>query len=439
MNPIRSFALALCMAATLTLSAQIVEGNLSSVGEAIQVAWAQNPDLEVYQLKQQKAVSEWRIAQGTYLPQVTANANGQWNAALAITPFPAELGVLLGEPGESVNVQFGQPYAYNAGINISQNIFDWQVIQRTRLSKAAIHTAGAQSDAFRQNLAEQVALSYFTSLVAKEALQVSKKDLQIADSILLLAQEKYNQGLIDRYSLNQAKINVNNLKLSESSTQILYQQNLQQLKLLLGVDNEEDLFITQTPDIENLSLDPGLKQDQNLRTLEQQVLQANLQVGVQQSAYSPKLSLYSYLGTQQFQEEFTLSFSEGSWSNYSYLGLNLSIPIFSGGITHNQIKTAQIDLDIAQAQLESETLRSKAKDELLMEEYQQGLISARAAWRNFLLTEENSQLSLQKYQQGVISLDAYFRTFDEYLKAENAYLNSLSVLYTYYATIISRN
>ncbi|MEM9986816.1 MAG: TolC family protein, partial [Bacteroidota bacterium] len=113
-------------------------------------------------------------------------------------------------------------------------------------------------------------------------------------------------------------------------------------------------------------------------------------------------------------------------------------PIFSGGSTRNQVKTAQIDRDIAMAQLETETARSKAADELLMTEYQQSLLSTRAAQENFLLNEENSQLALQKYQQGVISLDAYFRAFDEYLKAENAYLNSLSVLYTYHATLISR-
>ncbi len=438
MSTVKSFALVFLLSLGLSLSAQVGNIELTSAEQAIQLAWTQNPDLEVYQLQQQRAASEWRSSRSAYLPQVTATANGQWNAALATTPFPAELGVLLGEPGESVNVQFGQPYTYNAGINISQNIFDWQAIQRTRLSETTVNLTGAQSEAFRQSLAEQVSMSYYTALIAQEALRVSQHDLRIADSIFLLAQEKFDQGLIDRYSLNQAKINVNNLKQSDASTQVLYQQSLQQLGILMGIENGQELLLAETPAIENLALQPNLAQDQALRVLEQQVLQADLQVGVQQSAYAPKLSFYSYLGKQQFQNEFTMSFGSDSWSNYSYLGLNLSIPIFSGGSTRNQVKAAQIDRDIAMAQLETETARSKAADELLMTEYQQSLISARSAEENFSLNEENSQLALQKYRQGLISLDAYFRTFDEYLKAENAYLNSLSVLYSYYATLISR-
>ena len=411
---------------------------LPHVQAAIQLAWQQNSDLEVYQLQQQRASSEWRSAQTAYLPKVTATANGQWNADLPITPFPAELGVLLGEPGQSVNVQFGQAYQYNAGLNLSQPLLDWQAMQRSRLSQAALQTSAAQTEAFRQSLAEQVALSYYTALVAQEALAVSETDLRVADSILLLAQDKFDQGVIDRLSLNQAQINLNHLRQSAATTQILLEQSRHQLAILLGLGEDQRLTLSGSLTLTDLARVPDLNPDRTLKVVELQVRQAEQQVKLQQSAYLPKLSFYAYLGQQQFQDEFALSFQDDAWSNYNYLGLNLSVPIFSGFSTRTQVKIAQIDRDIALAKLAQETARSQAQDRLLTQEYEQSLIAARAAYDNFVLNQETSQLSLQRYQQGVISLDAYFLVFDDYLKAENAYLNALSALYAYHATIIAR-
>ncbi|MEM6525850.1 MAG: hypothetical protein AAF693_18770, partial [Bacteroidota bacterium] len=57
---------------------------------------------------------------------------------------------------------------------------------------------------------------------------------------------------------------------------------------------------------------------------------------------------------------------------------------------------------------------------------------------NFQLYEENQRLTYKKYEEGLVSLDAYLRVFEDYVKAENTFLNNLSKVYSLYSQIIPR-
>ena len=71
-------------------------------------------------------------------------------------------------------------------------------------------------------------------------------------------------------------------------------------------------------------------------------------IRMQQYAYLPSLNLsfaYSYNAmTNDFK------FSEYRWTPYSYVGLSLSIPIFSGGQRYHAIKQSRVQADELQLQ-----------------------------------------------------------------------------------------
>jgi outer membrane protein TolC len=62
----------------------------------------------------------------------------------------------------------------------------------------------------------------------------------------------------------------------------------------------------------------------------------------------------------------------------------------------------------------------------------------KASAESFGLYGQNVRLDQQKYGQGLMSLDVYMKAFQDYLTAENTYLNNLSQLLSIQATIISR-
>lgn len=224
------------------------------------------------------------------------------------------------------------------------------------------------------------------------------------------------------------------------NNQLLFDQNISELKKLFGMHPADSLTLLEKleyefPDhyhLEDLPVDPEI----TLSSINEQ--QADLQVSLQKSLFVPKLSLSSYYGTQQFREDFGLSFDNDAWNNFSYIGLNISVPIFTGFKHKNQYKASKVGQKIAQNELEKTRLSASINDELLVNEYNRSRQNARAARETFGLYEENRKLTYQKYTQGLLSLDHYLSVFEDYIEAENTFLNALSNTYGYYSQIISR-
>ena len=411
---------------------------ITSLRDAWGIAFDHNPDYENYQLNQQKAEIDFKASRSYRFPTVTAGFDGQRNLALATTPIPGEI---FGEPeGTTINAQFGQEYNYNAGIAISKSIVDRQKVLQSKLSKLNVKHTETQLEAYRQLLKQQVSLHYYTAMIAKRAMVISQQDMEVADSIVLLSEQKFEEGVIDAITVNQAKINVNFVKQAMINNQLLFDQNISELKKLFGMHLADSLILVEEleyefPDhyrVEDLPVDLEIA----LSSINEQ--QADLQVSLQKSLFVPKLSLNSYYGTQQFREDFGLSFDNDAWNNFSYIGLNISVPIFTGFKNKNQYKASKVAQKIAQNELEKTGLSASINDELLVNEYNRSQQNARAALETFGLYEENRRLTYQKYTEGLLSLDHYLSVFEDYIEAENVFLNALSNTYGHYSQIISR-
>lgn len=425
-----------CMLTTTISNAQMShEYVLNSVENAISKALETNPTLEVYQLQQDIAQKNYKIAKAYKLPTLTGTANGQRNVSLATTPLPGEI---FGQPGETINAQFGQKYQYNAGININNNVFDWQLHLNKKIAKANVDLADLDTQAFQQKLVEQTSLYYYSALVTQEAIHINEQDLKIADSILQLTTDKFNQGLLDKIALNNSKINVNKIKQTKVSNTQQLNLYLKELHVLLGLKDNHTIVLEEslksTP--KQLLSTGTLNTDADVSMFELQKDQSELNLKYQKASLYPKLSMYSYIGKQYFSNDF--GFANSVWNDYRYVGLNVSVPIFSGFTNKNKIKKAKIEFDIATQNYENELTKSKLDDEVLIENYLSGFKSLEVSMETYQLRKENSELVYQKYTEGLIRLEEYLVAFEEYLNAQNNYLNTLSNTYSYHATILSR-
>ncbi len=411
--------------------------SLNNLEHAWSYAIAHNPDQRIFELNRQRAQSEYKTAKSYLWPQVHGTFTGQINTSLATTPLPGEI---FGQPGETITAQFGQEYVYNPGIHISKQFFDWQSNARAKLAGQNIELVATEQEAYEQRLREQVAVYYYTGQVAQAAIAINQKDQQLADSIVLLMEQKFAEGLIDAIALNQSHINANNIQQNLSANQTLWQQCRRQLKDLLGLPSDVRI---QLPDLE---LDApamttaaiALQPDKNLQVQVIHLESAKLSLNLQKTAKLPIFSLNAYYGQQQFRDHFGFSLSGEDWSPYSYISLGVNVPIFTGFANSSKVQTAKIELQIAEEQYAIARRQRANQDELLLRSYQNSLDVVRSTRNNYQLFEANRRLSAQKLQEGLISMDAYFRVFEDYLKAENAYLNALNEMYGHYASIVSR-
>ncbi|UOB18128.1 TolC family protein [Abyssalbus ytuae] len=411
---------------------------LNNVEEAIEYAINNNADLKIQHLNREKSNANYKASLSHWYPVVSGSFTGQENLSLGTTVLPGEI---FGKPGETIEARFGKKYNYNAGLNASMSLWDWSAIMKSRIADNEIKIAGAQEEAYKQTLTEQVILHYYLCLIFKWAIQIGVTDYETVADILKITQEKFNQGLVNKIEINSAEINLNNIEQNLIKNTHLLEDYKFKLQILLGLPFTTIIEFNEDIKFSNPGIDYSgeLSFDKNLQLYELQVRKSNLDVKFHKSLFYPELSLGSYIGKQQFRDDFGLSFSSGSWKNLSNISLKLSIPVFTGFANKHQLKASKINERIAEETFYNEEQKSIINDELLLQEYESSLQISEVAYKNFLLADDNVKLSFQKYEQGIIGLEMYLKLFDDYLTAENNYLNTLSNLYGYYATLQSRN
>ncbi|MDW3191572.1 MAG: TolC family protein [Cytophagales bacterium] len=409
---------------------------LHTVEDALELAASKNPDLEVFKLQVKQSRVDMQAAKKHRLPTVNASFSGQNNRSLATTPLPGEI---FGQPGEVVNAQFGQPYNYNAGITVSKSVLDMGNRVEAKVATAAHDLQQLEQGAYEQKLTYQTAYYYYLLLITNKATQLNQQDTALMDSILAISRQKREKGLINQTSFLQAKILANTARENLSSSHARQQEYALQLKLLLGQSDHVQLQLEEELDVQSINqVSAEMGQDQELMTTKAEVELADLRVRQSKTAFLPKLTLESYFGQQQFREEFGLSMRADDWSAYSYLGISLQVPLFTGFKNKNNLKSAQLAAQIATKRFENQEQTTAFQDKMLLQNFIASKDRVVFAEENFELYQESVGLSLQQFEQGLIGLDEHLSKVEDLLKAEQHYLNALTTFYSYYATIRSR-
>ncbi|BAV07490.1 TolC family protein [Filimonas lacunae] len=407
------------------------------LGQVWEQAIQHNPTQAIYQQQLQQAVYNSKAAKGVFYPNASAAFNATDNLHLGVTPIPGEI---IDKPGTTYYAQFGKTYNYNTGVTVTQNLFNWTSVMQSKIAQSNVELSRLQQQQYQQTLKEQAARLYFTALIAQNALQINKADKALADSLQVLAWHKLQEGTSDLLASNQATINVNNIIQNQAQSQQLYHQSIANLKVLLGQQPASELVLTEALSIDSLVAlpVPQAGPDHTLDVFSQQIQIANMQRRQQRAAAYPVIGATGYFGSQQYRNDFGLTFGKDDWHGYRYIGLNVSVPLFTGFTNSNKYKSAQVQQQIAQLQYDTARLRSETNDLLQVKNYNDYLQMVKSAADNFHLYGDNLQLNQQKYLEGVIAMDVYIKAFQDYLTAENTYLNNLSLLLSTRATLLSR-
>ena len=409
-----------------------------SLGEVWEYALSHNAGNHIHELEIEQAKQDKKSAGSFLFPSISGAVNGQDNLDIAKTPVPGEL---VNQPGETVYLEFAKHYSYNAGINVNYNILDWQAIYQSKISGVNLRLEQAGKVYFEQNLKEQLAQFYFASLTAEKAVEIGLADVAAADTLLQNTLDRFREGTTDALAVNQARINKNKVSENLESSRQYLAQCLNNLKILLGLDAGEKIELTE--DLSSATLTQVSERPlSNLRYLETYRLQQQMSVFETKKAKSlflPQLGLKGYYGKYQYQDDFTFSFDGDDWKPSTYIGVSVTIPIFTGFSSKSRYSAARIGRQSAESAYRDEVRKSAINDSILYQDYISTMNLSVSGNETYRLSEDNLRLAWQKYEQGLLNLDGYLDVFDDYLSAENKYLSNLSEFLTKKATIESRN
>lgn len=146
---------------------------------------------------------------------------------------------------------------------------------------------------------------------------------------------------------------------------------LWQLKAVMGVDLDRNIDVSGSledfskemfRDI-NENSDPSLEYNTTLRQLEIQAEQLASTVRMQKAAYLPSIAANFSYSMIAMTNDF--KFSEYQWSPYSYVGVSISIPIFSGGKRHNDVRQTKVQA----AQLDLQRIETERQLKIAIRQY----------------------------------------------------------------------
>ena len=353
-----------------------------------------------------------------------------------------------------VNGSVGQNFSFGRGLtmdntytntNTSSTSFQlganlplftgFEIPNQIKLSKLNLEAATADLEKAKNDIRMQVAQAYVQILYDMEIADVAHRQIAIDSAQVARLQAFVDNGKASEAELSQQKATMANSKLTATQADNNLKLELLALSQLLELPSPEGFTVVRpnpdelaklmnqdkliTPDdiyAEALGVKPEiLSQQLKLKGTEHSIK-------IAQAGHYPTLSLSGGLGTNYYTTSGFKSESFGKQleNNFSqYIGLNLSVPIFSRFQTRNRIRSARIDQANQQLQLDN-------TKKTLYKEIQQVYYNAQNAQSKEKSSAEAVQSSKDafdlvqaKYENGKATITEFNEAKNNYMKSES--------------------
>ena len=250
--------------------------------------------------------------------------------------------------GSGGGIEVGRWNSYSGGLTAAMPIVNAQLWKSIKISGMEVELAVEKARSSRLDMVTQVKQAYYAVLLAKEALNVYKEVYDNAVRNFEQTRMRYNAQKASELDYTRAKSTVAsaipNVYNAESSVILA----LWQLKAVMGVELDQEIDVAGTIGdyAADMTYDPSLNESVSLEyntTMRQLAIQAEelaANIKLQKFAYIPTLAVsFAYMETAMTND---FKFSNYRWTPYSYVGLSLNIPIFSGGKRWNDLRQAKV-------------------------------------------------------------------------------------------------
>lgn len=244
-------------------------------------------------------------------------------------------------------IEVGRWNTYNAGVSASMPLVNAQLWKSLKISGKSVELAVEKARSSRLEMVTQVKQSYYAALLAKEALNVYKDVYVNAVENFKQTEMRYNAQKASELEYTRAKSTVAsaipNVYNAESSVVL----SLWQLKAVMGVELDQNIDVAGS--LEDYTGEMALGNGTDIMNLDHNSTMRQLAIQADQLAETVKLQQYAYIPSLALTFSYSLNamtndfkFSDYRWTPYSYVGLSLNIPIFSGGKRLNDVRQAKV-------------------------------------------------------------------------------------------------
>ncbi len=386
-----------------------------------------------YALKNQPAVNQAKVGIGIakttnainlsgWLPQVNAGATATHYNTLPTTfisdsagpPLPTHTGIV-----NTIVPQF----------SASQTIFNPQLLYAAHSARLYVKEAEQITDSAKINAVATVSKAFYNLLLTLEQINVLKEDTARLDRNVMDTYHQFVGGIVDETDYEEAIITLNNslVQLKQQIENVA--PNYATLKQLMGYPPEKQFNVAfdTLQMMQEIMFDTAQKLDYENR-IEYKLVKTFKELQHQQTTYYdlaflPTASVY-YNYYYEYENNTSAGILDKAYP-YSYFGLSLNIPLFTGFARLENIHKSRLQEDI----LNWQQVNVKSQ---IFTDYNTALANYKSNLYNWRLMDDNRTraknvyriVSLQ-YKEGIVAYLNMIVAESNLIASEIGYTNAL--------------
>lgn len=390
--------------------------------------YAENHSISIKTGEQQVLLAKWQkisAKAGIINFKIQTSFSLIDNIQLPVTYLPAE--AFGGESGTFKEVTTGQQYVGN--LNVAPQIDIVNPASWARLKSANINSelTDVNNQIVRKLIYESISASYFNIISLNDQIEITRQNLLTADTLQMIIQNKYTEGIVRQQDLNDAIINQITLADKLEQLKIGIQQQYYGLKVLCDIPETDHVVITEKLN-HNQQFSIGLQASNELqyKSALLKVEQSKADLNTNRLSQYPTVSLVAYDAWQQNSKNMFFD-NNVNWRNSQYFGLRISLP-FPDINRITLSKSSDINKTIAQQNAEHAKLQDNIANTQLNLDYEKAYSQFRATKQIYLIKEENYQMALNQFNMSILSSDKLIIAFNDMLTSRLNYTSALANL-----------
>ena len=397
--------------------------------DAITFALENKSDAKKAKLKVENSEYQIQEVRSRALPQISANGNLTYNPVIQSTFIDAS--AFGGEPGSVIKAQFGQAWSSNAGLSLSQNLYDQSIFTGLKAAKSTREFYQINEQLTEEQVIERVANAYYQVYVQRQKLTVIDTTYKNTSKIKEIVKSQYDNGLAKKIDLDRILVKLSNIGTQRQQIENAVQLQENALKFYMGMPIETKIELPQT----NLDITPqSLSEAPNTTNrTEYLLLKKNEQLLEFQrksitAGYYPTLSLnanYNFIGQGKKFPLGALPSDGVYWTDYSSIGLNLRVPIFAGFGTRAKVRQADVELKRIKEDLNDTKLGLDLDFANAKLQIDNSLVTIKSQKENAQLAQQVLDNTKNNYYQGLATLTDLLDSENALTEAQNNYTSAL--------------
>ena len=422
-------AIAFLFVASLLISQNaLAQSQTLTLKDAIKYALENKADSKKAKLEVENSNYQIQEARSRALPQISGNGNMTYNPSLQLNALPGDI---FGAPGTTVLAPLGQDWTAGAGVSLTQTIFDQAVFTGLKAAKTTREFYQINQQLTEEKVIENVANAYYQVFVQREKLAVVDSNYVNTSKVRDIIKGQFDNGLAKKIDLDRMTVNLYNINTQRQQLINAVQLQENSLKFYMGMPIATNIVIPKeefevTPHA--LSESPNTANRTEYLALEKQEQLLNYKKKSVIAEYYPTLSItgsYNYLGQGPEMPLFAKPADGVYWTDYSAIGLNMKIPIFTGFGTRARVRQADVEIrkikeDMIDTKLSLDLAYENARTQI-----NNSLITINSQRENVQLAQEVLDNTKNNYYNGLAPLTDLLDAENSHVEAQNNYTSAL--------------